>query len=134
MRTYDELLQFDNLDDRFDYLVLGGGVGDSTFGFSRYINQRFYHSREWRNVRNFVIVRDGNCELGLRDLPIRGAPQIHHMNPLSMEDFEEGSDNLLDPEYLISVSHKVHNAIHYGDRTLLPRSPVARTAGDTRLW
>jgi hypothetical protein len=134
MRTYSEFVYLDSLEDRFDYLVLGGGVGDSTFGYSRFVNQGFYHSREWRNARNEVIVRDEGCEMGHIDFPIRGAPQIHHMNPLTMEDFEMGSDNLINPEFLITVSQKVHNAIHYGDRSQLPRFPIVRTAGDTRLW
>jgi hypothetical protein len=133
-RTYSELSQLMTLEDRFDYLVLGGGVGESTFGYSRYINQQFYHSREWRSVRNLVIVRDDGYDLGISDFLIRGAPQIHHMNPLTMEDFEYATDNLMDPEFLIAVSQRTHNAIHYGDRTLLPRSPTVRTAGDTRLW
>lgn len=134
MRTYDELSRLDSLDDRFDYLALSAEVGSSTFGFDRWVNQQFYHSKEWRTVRNFVIVRDGGCDMGLFDFPVRGAPQIHHMNPLTLEDIEYATENLLDPEYLICVSHRTHNAIHYGDRTHLPRGPIVRTAGDTRLW
>jgi hypothetical protein len=134
MRTYTELSRLDDLDSRFDYLSLRSEVGFASFGYDRFMNQRFYHSREWRTVRNFVIVREDGCEMGLPDYPIRGVPQIHHMNPLSTEDFELGTPNLLDPEFLVAVSHKTHNAIHFGDRTQLPRSPIARTAGDTRLW
>lgn len=133
-RTYTELLEFDTMEGRFDYLSLGGVLGDSTFGFERYINQGFYHSREWRSARSAVIARDNGCELGLRDYPVRGAPRIHHMNPLTMQDIEDGSDNLLDPEGLITVSLLVHNAIHYGDRSLLPRPPAVRRPGDTVPW
>lgn len=134
MRTYHELSQLDSLDDRFDYLALDGDVGYSTFGYDRWVNQNFYRSKEWRSVRNFVIVRDGGNDMGVFDFPVRGAPQIHHMNPLTLEDIEDATDNLLDPEFLVCVSHRTHNAIHYGDRTHLPRGPIVREAGDTRLW
>jgi len=134
MRTYDALSQLDSLDERFDYLSLEGSVGNPTFGFDRYINQQFYRSREWRRMRDFVIVRDMGNDMGLWDYPIQGVPHVHHMNPLTTEDFEEASDNLMNPEYLISVSHQTHNAIHFGDRTQLVRGPIVRTAGDTRLW
>lgn len=134
IRTYDELSQLDFLDDRFDYLSLSGDVGGSIFGYDRYINQGFYHSKEWRQVRNFVIVRDMGNDMGLSDFPIRGVPTVHHMNPLTLQDIEEASDNLMNPDFLVSVSHLTHNAIHFGDRTQLPRGPIVRTAGDTRLW
>jgi len=134
LRTYSKLSKLDTLDDRFDYLVLGGEVGQSTFGYSRWVNQGFYKSKDWRDARNFVIVRDEGHDMGLLDYPFSGPPQIHHMNPLTIEDFEYATDNLLDPEYLICVSHHTHNAIHFGDRSLLPQDPVVREAGDTRLW
>lgn len=134
MRTYTELCSLDTLEDRFEYLVLRGGVADSTFGYDRYINQQFYHSREWRQIRSFVIVRDNGWDLGVPDFPMRGAPQIHHMNPLTIEDFDEATENLLDPEFLISASHRTHNAIHYGDQSQLPRGLVERVSGDTRPW
>lgn len=134
MRTYDELSRFDSLDDRFEYLVLNGDVGHTTFGYDRWVNQAFYRSKEWRTIRNFVIVRDGGNDMGVFDFPVRGAPQIHHMNPLTLEDIEDATENLLNPDFLICVSHQTHNAIHYGDRSHLPRVPVARMAGDTRLW
>lgn len=134
MRNYKELSTFDTLEDRFDYLVLGGAVGDATFGYDRLFNQSFYKSREWRDVRNFVIVRDDGCDLGLEDYPISGPPYIHHMNPITIDDIVVESDNLINPDFLICVSHRTHNAIHYGDRSRLPRLPIAREAGDTRLW
>lgn len=134
MRTYTEMARLSSLEARFDYLVLSAGVGESTFGFERHVNQSFYHSREWRDVRREVIVRDDGCDLGVPGFPIRGAPRIHHMNPLEMEDFEIGSDNLLDPEYLITVSLRTHNAIHFGDQSQLPRELIERRPGDTRLW
>lgn len=134
MRTYTKLSSLPTLLNRFDYVCLHGGVGDLTFGSNRYINQSFYHSREWRNVRNYVILRDNGCELGVEEFPIAGNPQIHHLNPLTIEDFEHGTPNLLDPEFLISASQRVHNAIHFGDRTQIPRIPVDRSPGDTILW
>lgn len=134
IRTYTKLCRLDTLEERFDYLALSAEVGQATFGYDRWTNQSFYHSREWRDVRSFVMVRDEGCEMGLLDFPIAGSPRIHHMNPLTLDDIEDATDNLLDPEYLITVSHRLHNAIHYGDRTHLPRGPVVRTPGDTQLW
>jgi hypothetical protein len=134
LRTYSELSSLDTLDERFDYLALDGHVGRSTFGYDRWVNQSFYKSKEWLSIRSHVIVRDDGGDMGLSDFPIRGAPQIHHMNPLTIKDIEDVTDNLLDPEYLICVSQRTHNAIHFGDRSHLPREPIVRTYGDTRLW
>jgi len=134
MRNYKELTQFDNLEDRFDYLVLGGELGNATFGYDRWFNQSFYKSREWRDVRNYVIIRDNGFDMGLVDFPISGPPHVHHMNPITIDDIVVESDNLINPDFLICVSHRTHNAIHYGDRSHLPRIPVDRSAGDTRLW
>jgi hypothetical protein len=134
IRTYTELELLDTLEERFDYLELGGTVGESTFGFDRWMNQLFYRSREWRQVRDHVIARDNGFDLGAEDAPILGAPTIHHMNPLTRHDIEEATDNLLDPEFLITTSLRVHNAIHYGDKGQLPRPFVERRPGDTKLW
>jgi hypothetical protein len=124
----------DTIEDRFEYLNLGGTVGETTFGFDRWINQQFYHSREWRDLRHHIIARDDGFDLGTPGVPIRGAHLIHHMNPLTVEDFEEGSDNLLDPEFLITVALRTHNAVHFGDRSLLPQPWVERRPGDTIDW
>ena len=134
IRTYSDLSQLPTLEERFDYLELGGIVGESTFGFDRWINQQFYRSHEWRNIRDHVIYRDEGFDLGSEDTPLRGVPVIHHMNPLTLADIEEGSDNLLDPEFLISTSLRTHNAIHFGNKEQLPRPFVERRPGDTRLW
>lgn len=134
IRTYSDLRQLRTLEERFDYLELGGIVGESTFGFDRWINQQFYRSREWKLIRDEVIVRDQGLDLGAEDAPLRGAHLIHHMNPLTLEDIEEGSDNLLDPEFLITTSLRTHNAIHFGDRRQLPQPFVERRRGDTQLW
>ena len=134
IRTYSELRNLHTLSDRFDYLELGGVVGESTFGFDRWINQQFYRSREWRLIRDHVIVRDNGFDLGAEDAPILGAHLIHHMNPLTLEDFESSTENLLDPEFLITTSLRTHNAIHFGDKSQLPRPFVERSPGDTKLW
>lgn len=134
MRTYTELKRLDTLDDRFDYLELGGRIGETTFGFDRWINQLFYRSREWKQIRNHVIARDQGFDLGAEDAPLVGAHLIHHMNPLTLEDIEEATENLLDPEFLITTSLRTHNAIHYGDKRQLPRPFVERSPGDTKLW
>lgn len=134
IRTYSELRHLDGLEERFDYLALNGQVGMSTFGFDRWINQQFYHSKEWRQIRYHVIARDEGFDLGAEDAPILGAHLIHHMNPITMEDLEDASDNLFDPEFLITTALRTHNAIHYGDKRQLPRPFVERSPGDTKLW
>lgn len=134
MRNFKVLSSLDTLEDRFDYLVLGGEVGYSTFGYDRWFNQSFYRSKEWRDSRNFVIVRDNGSDMGLDDYPISGPPHIHHMNPITIDDIVVESDNLINPDFLICVSHRTHNAIHYGDQSLLPKEPIVRVPGDTRLW
>lgn len=133
-RNYTELLQLDSLEDRFEYLAIGGQVGATTFGFDRWVNQQFYRSREWQLIRNHVIARDVGMDLGVDDHSIHGSIYIHHMNPLVLEDITEGTDNLIDPEFLISCAHNTHNAIHYGDRSLLPQPYVERRPGDTTPW
>ncbi len=136
MRRYSDLIQLHSFEDRFRYLSLRGTVGASTFGFDRYLNQKFYKSIEWKNIRNFVIVRDNGCDMGLLDQPIAGKILIHHMNPISSEDIELSRwDDLLNPEFLISVSMDTHNAIHYGDEKFLNKTAVAeRIPGDTIPW
>lgn len=134
MRTYAELSRLHTLEDRFQYLSLGGAVGTETFGFDRWMNQMFYRSKEWRDIRSEVAVRDNGFDLGVPDFRIRGDIYVHHMNPLTAQDIEESTDNLLNPEFLISCSLRTHNAIHYGDKSLLPQEFVERSAGDTRLW
>lgn len=133
-RTYSELRRFDTFEDRFAYLSLLGEVGVATFGFDRWINQHFYRSREWKQVRDIVIIRDNGCDLGILGYEIHRNLLVHHMNPISPEDLIQGEAWVLDPEYLITTSHRTHNAIHYGDESLLPRAPVERRLGDTKLW
>lgn len=135
MRTFSELSQLGGIEERFDYLRLDGVVGDTTFDDMRWVNQAFYHSREWRQMRQHIIARDLGNDLGTPDLPIRdNSPLIHHMNPISLEDIEEGTANLLDPEFLICTGLRTHNAIHYGDARLLPQPYVERQPRDHIDW
>lgn len=134
IRSYSELRRYETLEERFHYLSLRAAVGASTFGFDRYINQQFYTSRQWRDIRHEVILRDNSCDLGIEGFEIHRRPVIHHMNPMRVEDITEGDSSILDPEFLITCSHDTHNAIHYGDESLLPRGPVERKPGDTLLW
>ena len=134
IRTYSQLKQLQTFEERYDYLKLGGVVGEDTFGFDRYLNQNFYRSREWKRVRDEVIMRDNGCDLGVDGHEIRGKILIHHMNPITSEDIHRVSDYLLNPEYLICVTHRTHNAIHYGDESLIVTAPIERTQNDTCPW
>lgn len=134
LRTYSDLRKLTTFDERFEYLSMPGEVGQATFGFDRWLNQRFYRSREWRQVRDFVVVRDEACDLGISGYEIHAQLLVHHMNPVTSEALIEGEAWVLDPEYLITTTHRTHNAIHYGDLSLLPSAPVERRPGDTNLW
>ena len=134
IRRYSELRRLRTIEERFDYLALRSSVGQATFGSERYLNQNFYRSREWKIVRNEVIDRDRGCDLGVEGYEIFDRVIIHHMNPMTIEDIDSGSAAILDPQFLISTTHRTHNAIHYGDERLLPRQLVERTPGDTTLW
>jgi hypothetical protein len=134
IRTYHELSRFDSFEDRYDYLKLKGKVGQKTFGFDRWINQRFYKSSEWIQAKNYVITRDLGCDLGIPGYEIYSGLMIHHMNPMSLDDVKHGHEWITDPNFLITTSLQTHNAIHYGDKNLLPRGPIVRERGDTTLW
>lgn len=135
IKTYSELIQFETFKDRFNYLKLGGSVGDSTFGFDRYLNQQFYKLKEWQLARAYVIVRDFGCDLGIHGLEIVGNIIVHHMNPVTIDDVKNRRPILLDPEFLISTRHITHNAIHYGDESILiSETPIERRPDDTKLW
>lgn len=134
LKTYSELITLPTFEERYRYLRLTGRVGEDTFGFDRYLNQKFYRSAEWKRIRDQVIVRDNGCDLGMEDRIIYGKILIHHMNPITEKDIIRATDLLLNPEYLICVTHKTHNAIHYGDEELLEKGPVIRTKNDTCPW
>ena len=134
IKTYSELIKLPTFEERFQYLKLSGAVGKETFGFDRYLNQNFYRSAAWKRVRDQVIVRDNGCDLGIEDRIIYGKILIHHMNPINDRDILDLTDILLNPEYLICVSHITHNAIHYSDESLLPSEPIVRFKNDTCPW
>lgn len=134
VRTYSELILLPSFQERYEYLKLDGIVGEDTFGFDRYLNQQFYRSAEWKRIRDLVIVRDNGCDLGIDGYFIQGRVYIHHMNPISQKDIISKTNLLIDPEYLICVSHDTHNAIHYGDEKLLRRDPIERRPNDTCPW
>ncbi len=133
-RTYLELKTIPTFNERFEYLKLSGNVGYDTFGFDRVFNQMFYQSKVWKDVRRQVILRDYGLDLGLEDHPISGKILVHHMNPISMNDILNTTEYLLNPNYLISVSHDTHNAIHYGSIESISCEPVIRTLNDTCPW
>jgi hypothetical protein len=134
IKTYSELSQLPTFEERFRYLKLTGIVGKETFGYDRYLNQLFYSSKKWKAIRDHVIVRDNGCDLGAEGYEIHGRIIIHHMNIITREDIERESEYLLDPEFLITTTHNTHNAIHYGDESLLMSKPIERTKNDTCPW
>jgi hypothetical protein len=134
IKTYFELSRLETFIERYRYLELRGVIGEQTFGFDRWINQRFYRSHEWRWVRDQVIVRDNGCDLGIPGFEIHSGLLVHHMNPISLDDLKHGEEWIIDPNFLITTSLQTHNAIHYGDESLLPRGPIIRKFGDTALW
>lgn len=134
-RCYSELSKLTTFEERFRYLMLNGNVAEDTFGFDRYLNQAFYRSKEWKSIRNFVIMRDGGCDLGIDGLYIHDRIIIHHMNPITIKDIIQRNPKILDPEYLISVSHKTHNGITYGDDSALGYYNIPdRKPNDTTPW
>ena len=135
IRTYSELLKLKTFRERYEYLKLDGTVGEETFGFDRYINQMFYKSEEWKRIRNYVITRDNGCDLGISDRKIVDSViLVHHMNPITKEDIINKNEILLDPEYLITTIKPTHDAIHYGDESLLAEDLVIRSKNDTCPW
>jgi len=134
IRTYTELSQLASFEERFDYLLLRGSVGRPTFAHERWMNQQFYTSRQWKQVRQEVIARDEACDLGIPGYDIFDSVYVHHMNPMTPDEIEHSEGHILDPEFLICVTLQTHNAIHYGDTSSLPKTLVARQPGDTRLW
>ena len=134
IKTYSELIKLPTFEERFEYLRLDGVVGEETFGFDRYLNQIFYRSQKWKSIKNKVIVRDLGRDLGVEGYEIYGRIIVHHMDPINTDDIRRESDFLMDPEYLICTTHNTHNAIHYGDESLLIKAPVERTKYDTCPW
>lgn len=135
IRTYSELITLPKFEERYEYLKLNGVVGEETFGFNRYLNQEFYQrDKEWLRIRDYVIIRDQGCDLGIEGREIRGKIIVHHMNPITKDDLLKRTEFLLNPEYLICTLKSTHDAIHYGDENLLMKGPVERKANDTCPW
>lgn len=134
IKTYSELISLPTFKERFDYVNLHGRIGEETFGYDRFYNQRFYTSKEWRDFRNFIIARDLGCDLGLKDRPISGRIIVHHLNPIDITDIQDASEFLLNPEYVICVSSTTHDAIHYGDFSKVNDELTERKPDDTKLW
>ena len=134
IRTYSELMSFRTFEERFDYLCLRKSIGVATFGFDRYINQDFYNSHTWRTLRNGIIVRDEACDLAIPNRSIFDAIRIHHMNPITLEDVEDGNPDIFNPEFLICTSINTHNAIHFGSPNSLTQLPLERRRNDTCPW
>lgn len=134
IRRYSELKRLKTFKERYEYLRIGGLVGESTFGFERYLNQALYTSQKWRQLRNSIIIRDNGCDLGIEGYDLHDKIIVHHMNPLTKEQFMDPDDSMFDPEFLICVSMATHNAIHYGDASLLPKDPVKRYPNDMCPW
>ena len=133
--SYRELILLPTFEERFEYLKIGGRVGQDTFGSDRIFNQAFYQSKQWKDFRCNIILRDNGCDLGIEDREILGLIIIHHINPMTMEQLEAGGDDLFDEDNFICCSHRTHNAIHFGDASLLVKSNVVeRKPGDTKLW
>jgi hypothetical protein len=133
-RSYRELKRINTFEDRFEYLKLNSSIGIETFGFDRWLNQAFYTSVEWRRVRDHVIARDLGRDMDVEGREIFDKVVVHHMNPMTLEQVRSGDPAIVDPDFLITVSGITHNAIHYGDSSLLVMLPVERRPGDTKLW
>lgn len=134
IKTYSELIKLKTFEERYKYLQLGGAVGKDTFGYDRYLNQQFYKTTEWRRLRDELIVRDNGCDLAMSGYELYGRIYLHHMNPVSKDDVLNRTEYLTNPEYLICTSFNTHNAIHYGDESLLVTVPIERSANDTCPW
>lgn len=134
IRTYSELIQLPTFEERYEYLRLDGKIGVDTFGFDRWLNQVYYHSRKWKRIRDEIFVRDNGCDLGIEGHEIYDRFMVHHMNPINVSDIIDMTDYLTNPEYLITTIHNTHNAIHYGDKNLLITAPIERTKYDTCPW
>lgn len=132
--SYKEVILIPSFKDRYEYLRLGGKVGESTFGFDRYLNQLLYHDPEWKSFRRKIIMRDNGRDMAHPDFEIGGRIIVHHINPLTQEEVVDRNPIIFDPDNVICVSHYTHEAIHYGDSELLPKEPIERKPGDTCLW
>ena len=133
-KSYSELIKLSTYEERFEYLKLDGRVGEATFGYDRYLNQILYRSKEWKDFRRRILIRDGGCDLAVPGYDINSRAIIHHINPITVEDVLNRDSKIFDPDNVITVTHQTHQAIHYGDKNLLPQAPVIRKPNDTCPW
>lgn len=133
-KYYSDLILYPTIEERFEYLKIGGSIGIETFGTDRYLNQILYNSTEWRRLRDKIIVRDLGCDLGLEGFEIHSKIIIHHLNPITVQDVIDRNPDIFNPENLITTCIRTHNAIHYGDADLLPKTPIIRRANDMCPW
>ena len=133
-KRYSELSTIPTYEERFKYLQLKGAVGNDTFGYDRYLNQILYKSSEWRSFRRDIVLRDNGCDLACEGYEIYGKILIHHINPITVEDILRRDPKVFDPENAISTSLNTHNAVHFGDESLLIMEPIERKPYDTCLW
>lgn len=133
-KCYTELIALPTFKERYEYLKLDGAVGAETFGSDRQLNQDFYRSAEWKRIRDYIIVRDQGCDLGMPGFEIGGKIFIHHMNPIEAKDILQHSQKLINPEYLICVSKRTHDAIHYSSEEILFTGYDIRRPNDTCPW
>lgn len=134
IRTYSELKKLKTFEERYKYLRLGGMIGQSIFGYDRYLNQMLYRSKRWLKTRDIVIIRDKGCDLGVEGYDLHDRIIVHHMNPITIEDIENGNDDVFDPRFLICTSYNTHSAITYSNESLLPKLPIERQRYDTSPW
>lgn len=135
MKTYSELIKIPTYEERYRYLRLGSKVGEETFGYDRYLNQMLYNkTSEWKRCRREIIIRDNGFDMAFPDRPIHGKIFVHHINPITLEDIHKRSPTIFDPENLVCVSFDTHQAIHYGDESLLVLDYVERKPNDTIPW
>lgn len=134
IKTYSQLCRLPTFEERYRYLRIGGIVGDETFGIERYLNQVFYRSKGWKSIRNEIIIRDEGCDLGVQGYEIEDRIYVHHINPITVSQVQDEDPDLFNPEFLICTSFNTHEAIHFGDESLLPKLPVERYPGDTCPW
>lgn len=134
IKTYSELITLPTFLERYRYLKIGGSVGEETFGFDRYLNQTLYRSSEWKRFRREMIIRDMGCDLACEDYEIHGKILLHHINPITLKDIHHRDPMIFDPENVICMTLNTHNAIHYGDESLLITEPIERTKYDTCPW
>lgn len=134
IKSYSEMCSFSTFIERFNYLKLNGKVGIETFGFDRYLNQVLYCSQEWKRFRRQVIIRDNGCVFGLDGYNINGRLIVHHINPITLEQIEQRDPMIFSMENVVCVTHNLHEAIHYGDESLIPTDPIIRKPNDTCPW